>query len=291
MVRAVTRLISAELFKLRKRLMTRVLLFVLIGIIIVLYLLLFAVSRITIPAHGADEIGTIQNILGLRLALPFALSILSSFGTILAVILVASSVGTEYSWRTVRTMLICSESRLKLLGAKLVAAGILILTGMVIGLATGFLMSLITTAVGGYSFEFSFMTSGYLWDQFLQFWRTFYILLPYVLLGFLFAVMGRSAMPGIALGIGIFFLETIITAFMTLAGGWIARIPDYLLAANVRVITALNDLPQGMGMGMTNGNFSSGSNELWQAFTILAIYSLAFIILAFYLFRRRDLTG
>ena len=285
------RLINAELFKLRKRLMTRVMLFVLVGITIVLYLLLFAVSRINIPVHGSDEIGTIQNLLGLPLALPFALSILSSFGTILAVILVASSIGTEYSWRTIRTMLICSESRLKLLGAKLVAAGILILIGMVIAMATGFIMSLITTAIGGYSFDFSFMTSGYLWDQFLQFWRTFYVLLPYVFLGFLFAVVGRSAMPGISLGIGIFFLESIVTALMTLAGGWIARIPDYLLSANVRTITALNNLPQGMGMGMGGGDFSTGSIELWQAFVILAAYSLVFSVLAFYLFRKRDLTG
>ena len=134
-------------------------------------------------------------------------------------------------------MLICSESRLKLLGAKLVAAGILILIGMVIGLATGFLMSLLTTAIGGYSFDFSFATGGYLWDQFLQFWRTFYVLMPYALLGFLLAIVGRSAMPGIALGIGIFFLESIITAFMSLAGGWIARIPNYLLAVSYTHLT------------------------------------------------------
>ncbi len=286
-----TRLISAELFKLRKRLMTRVLLFVLVGIMIVLYLLLLAVSKVTMPVHGAEEIGTIQNLLGLPLAIPFALSMLSSLGTILAVILIASSVGTEYSWRTLRTMLICSESRLKLLGAKLVAAGILILIGMVIGLATGFLMSLITTAIGGYSFDFSFATGGYLWDQFLQFWRTFYVLMPYALLGFLLAIVGRSAMPGIALGIGIFFLESIITTFMNLAGGWIARIPDYLLAANVRAITALSNLPQGMGMGMDGGNLSGQTPELWQAFIILAAYSLAFTGLAFYLFRKRDVTG
>ena len=286
-----TRLISAELFKLRKRLMTRVLLFVLVGIMIVLYLLLLAVSRVTIPVHGSEEIGTIQNLLGLPLALPFALSILSSLGTILAVILIASSVGTEYSWRTLRTMLICSESRLKLLGAKLVAAGILILIGMVVGLATGFFMSLITTAIGGYSFDFSFMTGGYLWDQFLQFWRTFYVLMPYTLLAFLFAVAGRSSMPGIALGIGIFFLESIVTAFMSLAGGWIARIPDYLLSANVRAITALNNLPQGVGMGMSGDNLAGQMPELWQAFLILAGYSLVFIVLAFYLFRKRDVTG
>lgn len=286
-----TRLISAELFKLRKRRMTSVLLFVLVGVMIVLYLLLLAVSKTTIPAHGSEEIETVQNLLGLPLALPFALSILSSLGTILAVILIASSVGTEYNWRTLRTMLICSESRLKLLGAKLVAAGILILTGMVVGLAVGFLMSVITTAIGGYAFDFGFMTSGYLWDQFLQFWRTFYVLMPYALLGFLLAVAGRSAMPGIALGIGIFFLESIVTTLMTLAGGWIAKIPDYLLAANVRAITALGNLPQGIGMGMGGGDLSSQTPEVWQATGTLAIYSLAFIALGFYLFRKRDVTG
>ena len=270
--------------------MTRVLLFVLVGIMIVLYLLLFAISRITMPVHGSEEIGTIQNLLGLPLALPFALSILSSLGTILAVILIASSVGTEYSWRTIRTILICSESRFKYLGAKLAAVGIVILIGMIIGLVTGFIMSLITTAIGGYVFDFSFITGEYLWDQFSQFWQTFFVLIPYVLLGFLFAVVGRSAMPGIALGIGIFFLESIVTAFMTAAGGWIAKIPDYLLSANVRALTTLNELPQGIRMGM-GGNLSDQMPGVWQAAGVLAGYSLVFIILAFYLFRKRDVTG
>ncbi len=285
-----TRLIRAELFKLRKRLMTRVLLFVLVGVMIVLYLLLLAIGT-SIPAHGPEEIATIQNLLTLPQALPFTMAVLSSFGTILAVVLVASAVGAEYNWRTLRTMLICSESRLKLLGAKLVAAGILILIGMVVGVAAGFLMSLITTAIGGYSFDFSFATNGDLWDQFLQFWRTFYVVMPYALLGFLLAVVGRSAMPGIALGIGIFFLESIVTTFMSAAGGWIARIPDYLLAANVRAITALNNLPQGLGMGMGGGTLTGQTPEIWQAALTLAVYSLVFIGLAFYLFRKRDVTG
>jgi len=51
--------------------MTRVLLFVLVGVMVVLYLLLLAVSKVTIPAHGPSEIGSIQNLLGLPLALPF----------------------------------------------------------------------------------------------------------------------------------------------------------------------------------------------------------------------------
>ncbi len=288
-----TRLISAELFKLRKRLMTKVLLFVMIAAIIVLYLILFAVSKtaLSVPDHGSEEIGTILNLLGLPMAFPFTLSILASFGTILAVILIASSMGTEYSWRTIRTILICSESRLKFLGAKLMAAGILIITGMVIGLAVGFLMSLITNAIGGYSLDFNFMTFGYLWDQFLQFWRTFYVVMPYTLIGFLLAIVGRSAMPGIALGIGIFFLESLLTTFMSLAGGWIAKIPEFLIAANVRAITALNGLPQGISMGVSGGGLTGETPGIWQATGILGVYILAFIMLGLYLFRKRDVTA
>lgn len=287
------RLIGAEFLKLRKRPMTRILLFVLVGIMVILYLLLLAISKANLPASPAGrQMGNIQNLLGLPMALPFALSMLSSFGTVLAVILVASTIGSEYNWRTIRTMLISSESRFKLLGAKLISAAVFVLAGMVIGLAAGFLMSLITTAIGGYTFDFSFATGGYLRDQFLQFWRTFFVLTPYMLLGFLFAIAGRSAMPGIALGIGVYFLESIITTFMNLAGGWIARIPDYLLSANVNAITALNKLPEGFRPGTMGGNNLSGQTPaVSHASVILAGYSLVFVVLAFYLFRKRDITG
>jgi ABC-2 type transport system permease protein len=261
--------------------MTWVLLFVLIGIMVVFYLVQFFISKATIPAHGSQEM------LGLPMVIPFVLSILFPFGIILSVILITSSIGTEYNWRTIRTMLICSESRFKLLGAKLIAVGILMLIGMVVGIATGFIMSLITTAIGGYAFDFSFATGGYLWDQFLQFWRTFYVLIPYVLLGFLFAVIGRSSIPGITLGIGEFFLESMITAFMRLAGGWIAKIPNYLLTVNVNIINTLSDVqPKVPVVGD-----SSQMPGLPHAFVTVAIYNLVFIGLAFYLFRKRDVTG
>jgi ABC-2 type transport system permease protein len=290
-VTAVIRLIGAELFKLRKRLMTRVLLYVLIGILIILYLLLLAVSNVVLPAPGAQVLGEIQNLLGLPMAIPFALSILSSFGAVMAVILLSSSMGNEYNWRTIRTVLICSESRFKLLGAKLISAGILIFFGLLIGVIAGFIMSLITTAIGGYAFNFDFVTGSYLWDQFLQFWRTFFVLMPYVLLGFLFSIVGRSAMPGIALGIGIFFLESIITTFMVLAGGWIAKIPDYLLYFNVRSITSMASLPGEFNAGMAFGNGGIQLPSPTHAFITLAIYGVAFLVLAFYLFRKRDVTA
>jgi len=277
--------------------MTRVLLFVLIGITVIIYLLLFAVSKVTLPAQsppGIEQgIGEIQNLLGLPVALPFAFSrLLPGIGTLLAIILVASSMGNEYNWRTIRTMLICSEGRLRLLGAKLISAGIFILIGMVVGLATAFVMSLLTTAIGGYAFDFSFATGGYWWDQFLQFWRTFYVIMPYALLGFLFAIVGRSAMPGIALGAGVLFLESIITAIMYTAGGWIAQIPDYLLTANVSAIANVNKFLQDVGLGELGTTVGFGQLPgVPHAFITLAIYSLVFLIVAFYLFRKRDVTG
>ncbi|MDO8491420.1 MAG: ABC transporter permease subunit [Dehalococcoidia bacterium] len=284
------RLIRAELFKLRKRPMTRILLLVLAGIMVLFYLLLFAISRVDLPAGpGGQHMGNLGDLLGLPVALPFGMSLMTTFGSVLAVILTASAMGSEYNWRTIRTAVVSSESRSKLLAAKLIAVGIYILGGMILGLAAGVIMSLITTAIGGYKFDFGFATGGYLWNQFLQFWRTFYVLLPYVLFGFMFSIVGRSAMPGIALGIGVFFLESIVTTFMTLAGGWIARIPDYLPTANVRAINALADLPSGFSTGMGGGFVELPG--IAHATITLAVYNVLFIAVAFHFFHRRDVTG
>ena len=285
------RLISAELFKLRKRTMTRVLLYILIGIIILLYLLLLAVSNANLPDMGPGMEG-IPNLLGLPVALPFAMFILSDFGASLAIVLAASVMGNEYNWRTIRTAVVSSESRFKLLGAKLIAITIFVLFGMLIGLVAGFVMSLFTTAIGGYKYDFSFFTGSYLWHQFLQFWRTFFVLIPYTLLGFMFAIIGRSAMPGIASGIGIMFLERIIATFMFLAGGWIAEVPSYLLYANVQAITSLAGLPDWFGTGMGGGGATSMQwPSVPHAVITLTIYSIVFLFVSFYLFRERDVTG
>jgi ABC-type transport system involved in multi-copper enzyme maturation permease subunit len=260
--------------------MTKVLLAILVGIIAIVNLLLLAISKVNLPAGGHVQVmGNIQNLLGLPVAVPFALSLMSSFGIVLAVILTASSVGNEYNWRTIRTALMSSESRFKFLTAKLVSLGILILIGMVIGVAAGFTMSLVTTAIGGYAFDFSFATGSYLWEQFLQFWRTFYVIMPCALLGFLTAIIGRSAMPGIATGIGVVFLETIVTTFMRLAGGWIAKVPDYLLSANVNALTTLANLPRGFGGGLGRGGTTETLPSLQHAFITLGIYSLVFLFL------------
>jgi len=283
------RMIGAELFKLRKRTMTKVLILILVGIITLVNFLLLAISKVDLPG-GGPGMGNIRDMLGLPSAIPFALAMISSFGSALAIIMAANSIGNEYNWKTIRTALISSESRFKFLTTKLVSLTALVLAGMLIGVVAGFAVGMITTAIGGYSFNFGFATGSYFWEQFLQFWRTFYVIMPYALLGFLMAIVGRSAMPGIATGIGVQFLESIITMFMVLAGGWIAKVPNFLLSANVNAITSLNDLPQGFGMGDTS-NALEAAPSIPHAFITLGIYSLVFLALGYYFFKKRDVTG
>jgi ABC-type transport system involved in multi-copper enzyme maturation permease subunit len=282
------RMMGAEFLKLRKRQMTWVLLSILVGIIVLVNLLLLAISKVKTPGTGLGT-GNIATLLGLQSAVPFAFSMMASFGTVLAIILTASSMGGEYNWKTIRPALVSSESRFKFIVAKLVSLGILILIGMLIAVIAGFIMGLITTGLGGNAYSFSFLTGSYVWAQFLQYWRTFYVIMPFALLGFMMAIVGRSAMPGIATGIGVVFLEAIITTFMTAAGGWIAKVPAYLLNANVTAITALNKLPGRFGGG--GGGTDTTIPSLTHAFVILGLYSVIFLVFSFYLFRKRDVTG
>ena len=282
------RMIGAEFLKLRKRQMTWVLLSILVGIIVLVNLLLLAISKVKTPGTGLGA-GNIAALLGLQSAVPFAFSMIASFGTVLAIILTASSMGGEYNWKTIRPALVSRESRFKFIIAKLVSLGILILIGMLIAVIAGFIMGLITTGLGGNAYSFGFLTGSYVWTQFLQYWRTFYVIMPFALLGFMMAIVGRSAMPGIATGIGVVFLEAIITTFMTAAGGWIAKVPAYLLNANMTAITALNKLPGRFGGG--GGGTDTTIPSLTHAFVILGLYSVIFLVFSFYLFRNRDVTG
>jgi ABC-2 type transport system permease protein len=286
----VTRLIRAELYKLRKRGMTWILLYVMVGIMILINLILFAISKISLPSRTPGELTNLADILNLSSSIPFSLSMLSSFGAVMAVILMASSMGNEYNWRTIRIALISSEGRLKLLWSKLISVAILVVIGMVISVVAGFIMSMITNTIGGHTLHFGFMTGGYLWDQFLQFWRTLFIIMTFTLMGFLFSVVGRSAMPGIAIGVGILFLEPIITSFMGLASGWVSSIPKYLFSANVEAINALNKLPGGSS-GIFGGANSTKAPSVPHAFIVLALYMVVFLVVSLYLFKKRDVTS
>lgn len=281
------RMISAELLKLRKRTMSKVFLLIMVIIIALANLLIFAATKNTSGTAPQGATGTPDL---LSSAIPAAFSLISFFGLFLAAIFTASSMGNEYGWKTIRTALISSESRFKFLTAKLVSLSFLIISVMLIAVVVGFVTRMITIGLGGYSYSFSFFTGTYAWNQFLQFWRTFFVLTPYCLLGFLMAIVGRSAMPGVATSIGVFFLESIITAFMRSVSGWISHVPEYLLSANVSAIMGFNNQSSVIHIN-GNGGTATAPPSMPHAFIVLSIYSLVFLVLGYYLFKKRDVTG
>jgi hypothetical protein len=71
------------------------------------------------------------------------------------------------------------------------------------------------------------------------------------------------------------------------AGGWIAEIPKYLLTVNVNAINALSKV----AVKVPVVSASSQMPGLPHAFVTVAVYNLVFIMLAIYIFRKRDVTS
>jgi ABC-2 type transport system permease protein len=292
-----TRLIKAEIFKLRKRSMTYILLLILIGFIVLVLSIsqataMNSTTAVTIDGNGVTSTTVVPVVAAdihfLKDMITGVISILGTIGMILAVVLVANGMGSEYSWNTIRPYLLCSESRLKMFTAKLIAAAGFIVAGIIIGLVTAVFLGVLFTAIRGFSWDIGSGLASFTGRELLTFVRTLYVMLPYILLAFLFTVFGRSTAAGIGFGIGASVLESIITGLLFMAHGWLAKIPDYLLSTNIQAINALSQSSLRVSIG-SNSNTQIPSAP--HAFVVLAVYCVVFIAISFTLFQKRDVTG
>lgn len=270
--------------------MTYILLLILIGFIVLVLSIMQATALNNTTGASTTVIPVVAtNVPFLEDTIKSVMSILGSIGMILAVVLVANGMGSEYSWNTIRPYLLCSESRLKMFTAKLIAAAVFIVAGMIIGVLIAVLLGAFFTAIRGFSWDMSFLTMSFTGHQLLTFVRALYVMLPYTSLAFLLTVLGRSTAAGIGFGIGASVLESIITGLMLMAHGWLAKIPNYLLTPNIQKINSLAQSSGGLTIHM--GSNSSTTPTTLHAFIVLAVYCVAFIAIAFIIFRKRDVTG
>ena len=288
-----TRLMAVEFFKLRKRMMTWILAVLMVGLVILLYSVFWSVSgHVTTFGESAEFTGEdLRRALFLQASVPFSLQVVVSFGTIFAMILAAGAVGSEYSWGTVRLMATAASGRVRLIAAKLLVVCGLVAAGALLAVAVGLVYSSIITVTNGGS-DFSFVTPGFIRDQVESFGRSLFVMAPYVTLAFAMAAIGRSTLAGVGAGIGIAFVEPLIGGLMRLAGNPWKEIPNYLINANSNVILLHNKLPDVVRFGPTTQDLvQRHPNSTPEAMFILAIYSGAFVALAFLVYRRRDITA
>jgi ABC-2 type transport system permease protein len=284
------RLVHVEYFKLRKRMMTWVLALLMVAIVVLLYSILWSTSS-RVAHFGETNQFTgldLRQALYLPTAVPYALQIVSTFGATLAMIIAAGDIGSEYAWGTVRLMATASSGRLRLISAKLLVVFGFTAAGVLLAMAAALACSTVVTLYYGHA-SASFLTGAYVRDESASYARTLLVLAPYVTLAFGVALIGRSTLAGVGTGLGVAFVEPIISALMRTAGRPWENIPDYLLNANTRIIVLQNQLPKALQRLGSNNADVTGAHSPLVAGIILAGYSLAFIAISFYVFRRRDI--
>jgi ABC-2 type transport system permease protein len=230
----------------------------------------------------------------LEAGVPFALQIIATFGTLLAVVLAAGTAGSEYAWGTVRLMATASSGRLRLMTARLIVVFVLVTLIALLAVFVALVYSAVITEANGGS-DFSFVTAGFLKEQSFSFARTLFVMAPFVTLAFAAAVVGRSTLAGVGVGLAVAFLEPVISNLLRLGGSPWERLPNYLIDSNRDVVLAQNQLPaalQRFSFGPSTRQLAArGANSVEEATLILAIYIAVFITIAFVVYRRRDITS
>jgi len=291
------RLTGVEWTKIRRRNLNWIALAVVCVLIVAVYLLLWAASGVVDPNERVlmgegMELGEFRTLLFLEDSVPFGLTMLYEFGVLAGIVVVGANVGSEYSWNTIRTNVAAHPNRVELLLAKLTALGGALVLGMLIALAVALLTSAVITLIDG-NFTLSFVDLPFLRDSLYSFGRLLLEAGPYFALAAMGAILGKSATSGISIAVGVLFLEGIVSSLMTLAGGWVANVPDFLLNRNA------DGLAREAG-----GSFRAQLDQMVQATSfgkifefpdpvqsgvVLAVWAAIFMAGSIVIFRRQDL--
>lgn len=264
-------ILSSELFRLRKRSQSWVLLVIAIALVALIYGGFVLAGLLTSGQESQDlrEQATFTNFsdFGISMAVGF-------FGSVMLIIVAAGMMGNEFSWNTLRPLVARARSRASLMTAKLLAlliysiafiavlalavAGLFLIGSMIVGEPSGFSMSL-------------------LWEGIEDAYRLAYTNVPYLALAFMLATVFRSNAAGIAGALGLSFIEQPIFLLLGLASDFFRDVEKWGLSWNVAEISGFNPAAQ--------------SNGDARAVIILAVYTAIFVVISYIVFLRRDVTS
>ncbi len=275
--------ISAELFVLRKRASTWILMGIWLTVgTIFAYIVPYVTYRNNAGAPGGPPLADVlpQNLVSTLLAgFPF-------FGGAIALMLGVLSFGSEYGWGTLKTLFTQRPGRLHIFGAKLVALGIALTPFVLFTFAIGAISSYTIAQIEGAAVDWP---SAWLVVRALA--ASWFILAVWAMLGVMLAVLSRGT--ALAIGVGILYALALEGLFSALAGqiSVLDPIVELFLRANAySLVVELGTSPGAMadnGPGSFSGPFVDG----WQAFIVLAAYLAVFIGLSGFMLQRRDVAG
>ena len=282
--------LGAELLKVRKRWMPYVLFLVmLVGAAIQIWLAGYASWQGDDPEFQINALRTFT--------LPWSLApLLDSgqfWGAILVGILAASTVATEHTWGTVRQALIRGQPRSQYLTAKLLGIIVIAAVSLLLALGVGVAFSVAATAAANLPITLDIPTGDgpSVLGMALMVLRSGYGIVPYGLLAFCLAVVGRSTTLGVAGIIVFMFAESIVLAILGGIGGLAADARAFSIGHNVVALLAVNRIGGFADYNAFAPRDRPPASELPDpgvAALVLALYCLAFLAIAFWVFQRRD---
>ncbi len=279
----VLRLTGMELYKFRRRMMSKVLSTIsILAVVLVFLLIALFVALLLNSTVPQESVRTISELLRLPRSLYVAVQIAFPLGQILIVILVGVIVGGEYGVGTIRLMFTRGPSRTQFLISKMgaaitcIAIGVLSIT--LLSIVLGQLLYLIT----GIAPDFSFFSA------------------VYAMMALFLATLGRSAAAGIAgTLVWIFLIETVLKAICNTvalvthgaAADFFRTVPDYFINANVTALQQ-NQYQALFGDAFAQPTQSNGPtlSDL-HALLVLLGYLMLFIGLSWWVNERRDVTN
>lgn len=313
------RLIGMELYKFRRRLMSKVLgtLAVVLALLVPLAVgVELAVTQNTpasqfapvcqptagssctpLSAIAAESIKQAAiSALSEPLRLPSALELATTQGElnpalILVIILVGSIAGGELSIGTVRLMFSRGPWRGQFLLAKYGAALVCVVLGVLVMALAGVVLGQLINLASGVPQSTAFLNADWVGHAILYLLATMLNWFMYSVVAIFFAFLGRSTVAGIVGALTWFFAEPIISSILTVAGNFsvglfgafMRALPGYLMGNNARAL----QLNQAQYLFGATG--SSQSNL--QALITLAVYLVVFIGLTWWLNESRDVTN
>lgn len=229
--------------------------------------------------------------------LPWALPALVDsgqfWGSLIIGLFIASAVATEYNWGTVRQAIARGQSREEWLTVKLLGLASFCAILLLIVLAWGIVSMIITTSMA--DFEITLDPPGpaemTAFDIVLIILRGAIGILPYALVAFALAVIGRSTALGAA-GIILFMIieSTVIPIFGALPDPWPA-FRSLTIGYNVSAVLAANRLDDGdyASIAPREALDPSEGPGAWVGFWIVCVWCAGLLAATYYVFRRRDL--
>jgi hypothetical protein len=199
------RLLVAELIKLRRRWATYVVLAVLLVLMAVIYLLVGLLGN-----SGGEDTGFV-------IRFPSALGIINQFvfglGSLLAVAYAAAIGGADWNWGVLRVIVGRGESRSRYVLVKALGLAVALLLGTLLAYAAGIALTYLAAALAGSSTGNLTSASSIegLWQSIVF---GFLVLIQRAAIGFAVAMLLRSQLAGVVVGIVLYIGEAILSSIL-----------------------------------------------------------------------------